>query len=361
MPVDNLLVKLLGWATQQSENFTTESFAHVVEHLVDARPEAAARVLTWLTAGQVKIDAREVGGLEIRRQFQTPTHGRPDLLIDGEDLAIIVEVKLDGSLGNEQVSAYATALGEIQKPRRGLVGLVGQSPAATLPVGIVIRLWRELAEVLHAECASPGAAGEVSPITEHEVSQFLGLLGHLRLLPPPRVATPLADALRHYTALVDATPGAVSIFDARVRSLMKLDASPSLAPVRHLLLQMREAILRADFTARLESGRFGQYPWIGYTMDNLRYFIELNLHEPHRVTLVRYRGGVARERFERVTPKVGRVVRLQGLARWAAELDLVKSGYFELDASDQVALIDKFIRESVEFAEAVWPRAEGDG
>lgn len=351
MTTDNLLVKLHGWATQQSENFTTESFAHVLEHLMRARPRAAVRFLNWLTDGRVTVDESDVHEFEVRRQPGAGPHGRPDLLIEGPDVAVIVEVKLGGDLGNSQASAYLCALAKLPQTRRVLVGITGQAPPAALPPEMVLRLWRDVAVELQRESEAACGDGGDAVVTDHELTQFVGFLSHLRLLPPPRVATTLADALDAYAAEIAATPGSTSVFDSRIRSLTKLDSSQSLAPVRHLLEQMREALARGGHAARLESGRFGQWPWIGYTTEGLRYVLDVNLREPQRVTLMRYAGGVTRNSFASAAPSLGKVNRIEGLLRWSNELDLAKAGYFNQTAAGQLDLLARFIDTSVAFAE----------
>ena len=46
---NNLLLLLYRLAHRQQENFTTESFAHLLQQLIEREPAVAARVLDWLT------------------------------------------------------------------------------------------------------------------------------------------------------------------------------------------------------------------------------------------------------------------------------------------------------------------------
>lgn len=58
----NLLVLLYRLAPRQQENFTTESFAYLLQHLIDGEPPAAARVLDWLTDKKLHFSQRSSGG-----------------------------------------------------------------------------------------------------------------------------------------------------------------------------------------------------------------------------------------------------------------------------------------------------------
>ena len=53
----NLLIQLRRWANRQDENFTTDAFVHLLNHLVTFQPSAAMRVLTHLTGNRIPEQA----------------------------------------------------------------------------------------------------------------------------------------------------------------------------------------------------------------------------------------------------------------------------------------------------------------
>ena len=50
---NNLLVQLHNWAHRQDENFTTDSFAHLLSHLVSAAPAVAGPKVKLLSKHKI--------------------------------------------------------------------------------------------------------------------------------------------------------------------------------------------------------------------------------------------------------------------------------------------------------------------
>ena len=169
---ESLLARLYPYIHRQQENFTTESFAHLLEHLVRREPVAAARVLDWLTGSTFFSVDCALEALSIVTQEHTEKHGIPDIRISGGDIDVLVEVKLDASLTYAQADAYAKELLAQARPRRALVALVRSQPGP-LPEGTVVRTWADLGRELRAESYQ-------HEVTGHLVNQLVGLmtLGH---------------------------------------------------------------------------------------------------------------------------------------------------------------------------------------
>jgi hypothetical protein len=185
----DLLVKLYRWAHYQGENFTTEAFSTLLEHIIDNQPNQAVAILGWLTAGRCSLTNDDIEQLQVQPQFRTLEHGIPDLRLIGSDVDIIVEVKLDEKLTLVQAGAYRAELEREGKNRRVLVALTGKPPFETMPDDVVQRLWCEVAEELEK------IVDEDVPVTAHEIYQFLALLREQRLLRAPAVRSPLGQAV----------------------------------------------------------------------------------------------------------------------------------------------------------------------
>ncbi len=65
----NLFVRLHKWAVRQDENFLTETFAYLLEYLIENEPEAACELVARLTGGIITLPPQQVRGLEIRTQI----------------------------------------------------------------------------------------------------------------------------------------------------------------------------------------------------------------------------------------------------------------------------------------------------
>jgi hypothetical protein len=168
---ENLLVALYRLAHRQQENFTTDSLAHLLRHLVRHEPTTALGVLDWLT------DSNMFSGLGhpalcVRTQAATDENGIPDIRVESDDLYVIVEVKLDAVLTLDQVEAYERELRRCRRAHR-LVALTAARPPDPLHTSdgarsrrwndlrLVVRTWGELGLELNkkkSEARSPVTA-----------------------------------------------------------------------------------------------------------------------------------------------------------------------------------------------------------
>jgi hypothetical protein len=62
----NLLVRLHKWAHRQDENFLTETFAYVIQYLIEEEPQAAAGLLRSLTDGFLDLQPKEARAVTVR-------------------------------------------------------------------------------------------------------------------------------------------------------------------------------------------------------------------------------------------------------------------------------------------------------
>jgi hypothetical protein len=108
-PVANLFLRLHTWASGQDENFTSESFAYVLQHLVEHDPAAGVRILHRLTAGRLGLPPQDAAFVTITTQVSV-AEGRPDIEIGTPDHLVYVEVKVEAELGERQLERYRSAL-----------------------------------------------------------------------------------------------------------------------------------------------------------------------------------------------------------------------------------------------------------
>jgi len=62
---NNLLAGLHKWASSQDENFTTESFVHLLRLLVELEPDAAKSILDKLSGHQLPLDVQNLKKVSI--------------------------------------------------------------------------------------------------------------------------------------------------------------------------------------------------------------------------------------------------------------------------------------------------------
>ena len=350
---DNLLRLLYRLAHRQQENFTTESFAHLLQYLIDREPAAAARVIDWLADEKMHFSQRSSGGpLSVRTQDYTDQNGIPDIRIEADDVDVIVEVKLGGDLTFEQLDAYSKEL-KRERACPVLVALVGSAPTCKLPAGTRVRLWRDLGVQLRVEARS-----SESELTRYLIDQFADLLNHLNLM-PLQVRSGLSNELSAHQQWAEANPEQPSLFTTRIKSIDRLNEKdmPHTERLRQLLLQMEHVLKGASGVRRyrFDSGPNMDEPWIGFNINDMAYFFYVPLAQPETIYLQRYGHGVDPSSWDgsrgelETTPA--------GITFWSEELDLLAPGLGFVEANEviQEKMIKDFFERAFAFGETLRP------
>jgi hypothetical protein len=171
---DNLLVALHRLAHRQDENFVTETFAHLVRHLLRYEPDVAVGLIASLTDDRVVLSPRDADTVTVRTQVTTD-EGRPDIEISTADHLIFVEAKAESGLGWEQLPRYRKALDADEHPNKTLVLLTRHTTEdrEQASVADTDHRWYEVGGFLKQRMASGACKHEKSGFL---VSQFAGFL-----------------------------------------------------------------------------------------------------------------------------------------------------------------------------------------
>jgi hypothetical protein len=334
-------------AHRQQENYTTEAFVHVVRELIQRAPESSIRFLDWLTDSDIFSTRDGSRPLKLRSQAYTELHGIPDIRIEGENLDVIIEVKLDAGLTYTQADAYAQQLKAGGAERTALVALLGAPPLTNLPPGTVIRTWGAVGQRLLLETSDPEDA-----VTAYLVSELVELLNHLCLM-PRQVRSQLSEALDAHQRWAEANPNRPSVLRNRIGSISRLGEMEHCEPLKNLLLQMEHVLQQHPdiHKFRLDSGPIGPESWVGFNIDRMKYFFFVALNAPETLILDRYLHPVDPVAFDE---SLGRLIQPNsaGVTGWRDTLDLANPevGYFGSTQAQQVATLAKFFRESFAYA-----------
>jgi hypothetical protein len=120
LPGDNLLVRLHKWAERQDENFLTEAFAYLLQHLLDQEPEAAVGLLAALTDGFFQLRAEEARLVEVCPHRAKDT-GTPDLEVRTAQQLALFEVKAGSEPNLAQLRRYRGVLRDSGCPSTRLI------------------------------------------------------------------------------------------------------------------------------------------------------------------------------------------------------------------------------------------------
>ena len=358
---DNQLVRLFRLAHRQQENYTTEAFAHVLRYLIAHEASIAAEALDWLTGTEAFSTAGVASdSLAVETQCHSEDCGIPDVRIQSDSLDVIIEVKLDASLRQEQLCAYWPLLVRGGKPTKALIGLTGAPPeiptsAACEAAGVVghpvLRTWVGLAAELR-RCLADSA----SPLTRHVVEQILGLLNYLGLT-PMRIESELSSEVEAHRLWSAANPERDSLFNSRVSSIRRLQAMEHTWRLRNLLLLM-ERVARQSAgvrSCRLDSGTSRVWPWIGFNINGMKYFFYLSLQHPETVLVQRFDTEIDPGSFDR---SLGALERSESSGtRWRVGFDLLDPsvGFLDLNEAGQEACLQDFFNRAFKYAEGLRP------
>jgi hypothetical protein len=171
---DNLLIRLHRWVNRQDENFTTEAFVHLVQHLLDHEPQIAVAFLKFLTGGVVDVGTEEAPSVRLESQVTTDS-GRPDVAIQTIRHRVFLEAKVESGVGKEQLEKYRGELDKCGFERTALI-LLTRYPVPPEVLGgkpdKCVR-WHEIAYWLAED---PATRTIQDAVNRHMVSQFLGFL-----------------------------------------------------------------------------------------------------------------------------------------------------------------------------------------
>lgn len=108
---ENLFSVLSKYDSASEENYLTEAFVFLVNHLLDRDPPVGIQLLTDLCVDNDEFIFDPTEPIAIVTQRSTGV-GRPDIEISTRDKLIYIEVKHDSGLGHTQLERYKKALGQ---------------------------------------------------------------------------------------------------------------------------------------------------------------------------------------------------------------------------------------------------------
>jgi hypothetical protein len=216
---NNLLINLSKWAKRSFENFTTETFVHLLRHLQEHEPTIACHLLSEMTGGEktgVKLVESDVKDLKFNTQV-THSGGRPDIEIVAPGYLIFIEVKVSAELGKGQLTRYRKVLEDsgIPKPNTKLI-LLSRIPSTNpenMQADIAIR-WTQIAKWLENDLKKHGEA--IHATSKYVIEQFIEFLYENKLvINPIKEGTIIKEfqEFRYYSAIATATSGAFRSID----------------------------------------------------------------------------------------------------------------------------------------------------
>jgi len=341
---NNLLINLHRWASRQDENFTTEAFVHLLNHLLIKEPKIAIRVLKNLTDNFLKLKMRESANVQIIAQPITDL-GKPDIEISFGKYLIYIEVKVEAEIDANQLKRYRNVLKGSKGKKTKLIVLSKYPIPSDLKIkpDLAVR-WFQIADWLEKELHS----GKIEPLSRFSLEQFIGFLGKQKMI-VKKVESPISESLNSYQKKVGDLAKALG----NMHSIKRLDDKEDLRPLQELMVLMGDAL-----TAITDKVKFrfvsGQHKggWMGFSLNKMDYFFAIYYENPEAIVFNTYLLKIDEPKFD---DKIGKIWFEGRRWRWMNELNLVSNefDFFSETKETQLKMLKDFLKRSYNYAQKI--------
>jgi hypothetical protein len=306
---NNLLTKLQKWAVHQEENFVTESFVHLLLHVIKYEPAIALKILDKVSGSKLCINSSQIQHVRVRTQPYTQ-QGRPDIEIRYHDFLLFVEVKINSDFGKNQLNQYKKELSKSGMASTVLTTItkypfVSYKNAFLKKPNIDIR-WHEISDLIYMEKCTDA-------VSQYLLDQFVGLLSE-RGIAMDKVSWELKEGMISFQNLIGLLGESLDSIKIPVRRVTSLD-------------------------------------WWGYYTTDKKLFFGVYLDNPDIVTINSEEVKFKKNVNFKINPLVGR---FNG-DRWQNDLELSSEEihFFSRSKASQIECLEKFVKESIDFVKKV--------
>jgi hypothetical protein len=268
----NLLVQL---QYKREEDFWTEAFAHLLEHLMTFDYKVAQQLLLRISKGIFDLSRYDSSDIKIETQNHVK-QGITDIEITAPDFGVVIENKVEANLGYRQIEKYKDHL-KNNKTKFLIIVLSKYTIQLENQEEAISLRWFEVHQYL-----TEINQDQLSVESCFLLNQFLGFLqakgqsfGDTKV----ELAKSIAF-LVHQQKLG---------FHKQVKSFETLQATPELKPLYDFLTLAEKAIkyVRPMTKVKLGSGESGHTgsAWIALNFDNGDVFFSLYFNKPNEIAL----------------------------------------------------------------------------
>jgi hypothetical protein len=344
---NNLLKRLHTYASYQDENFTTESFVHLIEYLRRNEYKSLSMIVRKVTGGKIQLDDYIAEDISIVTQVTT-AEGRPDIEISGPDFIIFIEVKVDSGEGDRQLERYRNAISSDKREKQLLI-LLSRFPHKVEEDILDFNIqWIEIGDWLREEIVRRNL-GETSQYLIDQFTKFLQFRGLMFLPTRSRVS----EFLKFYLEREKSN----SIFhQGPVRSLDSLDQHIELMPLKQLLEKMEIALTNVfpDANIKVGSGITSRKGggWIGLNINYMAFFFLLYLQDADTLIFETFNHEIDPNKFINLS---GQIFESYGSKKWMNELDIATEeiDFFSKSSNEQLSKIEIFLEKCLDVVEQI--------
>ena len=298
---NNLLYELHRFAHRQNENFITESFVHLLVHLIESEPTIGITLLNKLSSNKLRWYKKESKRISILSQIKTD-EGIPDIEVQSIDKLMYIEVKVESDFSHNQIKRYKNVLIKSDCDKTHLTVLTRypytESSKSAMPDSAF--RWHHIVDWL--DKLVEDIDNDVSHFIINQFVNFLKMKG----IAMEKISWELINGLKSFN---------------------------------NLMVMLREAIAANKLQKRRGSGK----TWDGFYLDD--YWVGIDYKSPNTI------GIYTKRPIKKTQNKQTKLGFIGEDKCWGNELDMEaeKVHFFALSKESQVQCLEKFIKESVEY------------
>tara|TARA_B100000315_G_scaffold94930_1_gene87230 strand:+ start:55 stop:978 length:924 start_codon:yes stop_codon:yes gene_type:complete len=298
---NNLLSKLHKYSHRQDENFITESFVHLLVHLIESEPTIGITLLNKLSSNKLRWYKKESKRISILSQIKTD-EGIPDIEVQSIDKLMYIEVKVESDFSHNQIKRYKNVLIKSDCDKTHLTVLTRypytESSKSAMPDSAF--RWHHIVDWL--DKLVEDIDNDVSHFIINQFVNFLKMKG----IAMEKISWELINGLKSFN---------------------------------NLMVMLREAIAANKLQKRRGSGK----TWDGFYLDD--YWVGIDYKSPNTI------GIYTKRPIKKTQNKQTKLGFIGEDKCWGNELDMEaeKVHFFALSKESQVQCLEKFIKESVEY------------
>jgi len=298
---NNLLSKLHRYCHRQDENFITESFVHLLVHLIESEPTIGITLLNKLSSNKLRWYKKESKRISILSQIKTD-EGIPDIEVQSIDKLMYIEVKVESDFSHNQIKRYKNVLIKSDCDKTHLTVLTRypytESSKSAMPDSAF--RWHHIVDWL--DKLVEDIDNDVSHFIINQFVNFLKMKG----IAMEKISWELINGLKSFN---------------------------------NLMVMLREAIAANKLQKRRGSGK----TWDGFYLDD--YWVGIDYKSPNTI------GIYTKRPIKKTQNKQTKLGFIGEDKCWGNELDMEaeKVHFFALSKESQVQCLEKFIKESVEY------------
>jgi len=344
---NNPFVRLGKWAHNQEENFTTETFIFLLNHIKDNHPDILLKILNGISNNFFQREDMNNEIEIINQYYDKITNKRPDISIKVCEKKtqrllkiIFIEVKVWSQLHSQQLYNYHKILNSfpldsnykkliLLTPNNIILSENEQPPDQTL-------YWKDIASTIKQYQKYLN-----NDVSLYLTNTFIDFLRKNGLYPIPIRDNSIFKNLQNVFIRYKQEKN----FNKKKRRAIaprEILNDPDMKEFRQLFNYIESAMAKSNISQFSIQGGHGVVNWIAYSIQNMKYFVGIEENKPDKIIFQCHQCKSMKDKMGVWDPD---------MYLWENYL-YIDNTFYKLDTEQQEDKIFHFIQESYKYAEA---------